>query len=433
MYKYFIIVIVIICFPAALYSADLDTTVSDAFELYSVNNFAEAAPMFEEAYYMAKKNSSKDISSRFRTALYAGLSYRGMEEYGQAKAWFLVSIALAEKVNDLYDIPTLLTYAAEAARLEGSIKEAEEYYKRALLYADLTDKDKAVLYYGLAETKRLAGQSTLSRENCDKALIYAAGLNREKISSSCDIIYGEHYRKHKDFAKAMFYFGRAADTARARKNTDILVPALNGLGLTSEDLHRPDAAREYFEQSFFVAVENGAIDNIDIIYKKILDYMPESGSFKYQGDKSYSLASLEIIDDETSLRLYNLASIYYRLGKRYKELYPAAEDGYNLAVNLSDNKLAAEFVYDMALSLYYMKEYEECGARSEEAVSRLKSTDKKEFLSSAYEIQAECYYNLGYYKQAYNAITKAVNTRQTEQEKLQKRADEIKNILDRKK
>ena len=410
MYK--IILILLVFIPFQVFSADLDTTVTEAFELYSVSNYAEAAPMFEEAYYMAKKNSAKDISSRFRTSLYAGLSYRGIGEYAQAKAWFLVSLALAEKVQDLYDIPTLIAYVAESARLAGDIQEAEKYYTKALMYEDLTDKDKAVLYYGLAETNRLAGQFHLSKDNCDKSLDYATGLKLHKILSSCDIIYGEYYRTHKDYAKAMFHFSRAADTSRARKYSDILVPALNGMGLTSEALHRPDAAREYFEQSFFVAVENGAIDNTDIIYKKIMDYMPEKGS--------------------TSLLLYNLSALYYRLGSRYVELYTAAEAGYNLAENLSNSDMAAEFIYDMALSLYHAKEYEECVARSEEAVSRLKSTDKRDLLSDAYYIQAESYYNLGYYKQAYSSMNKAISySKLADHERLYKRLNEIKAKADK--
>ncbi len=429
---YKIILILLVFIPFQVFSADLDTTVTEAFELYSVSNFTEAAPMFEEAYYMAKKNSAKDISSRFRTSLYAGLSYRGIGEYAQAKAWFLVSLALAEKVQDLYDIPTLIAYVAESARLAGDIHEAETYYTKALMYDDLTDKDKAVLYYGLAETNRLSEQYHLSKENCDKALDYATGLKLQKILSSCDIIYGEFYRTHKDYAKAMFYFSRAADTSRARKYADILVPALNGMGLTSEALHRPDAAREYFEQSFFVALENGAVDNTDIIYKKIMDYMPEKGSFKYQGDKSYELAGLEFLDDDTSLLLYSLSALYYRLGSRYVELYTAAEAGYNLAENLSNSDMAAEFIYDMALSLYHAKEYEECAARSEEAVSRLKSTNKRDLLSDAYYIQAESYYNLGYYKQAYSSMNKAISyAKLTDHERLYKRLNEIKAKADK--
>lgn len=430
MYK--IILILLVFIPFQVFSADLDTTVTEAFELYSVSNFTEAAPMFEEAYYMAKKNSAKDISSRFRTSLYAGLSYRGIGEYAQAKAWFLVSLALAEKVQDLYDIPTLIAYVAESARLAGDIHEAETYYTKALMYDDLTDKDKAVLYYGLAETNRLSEQYRLSKENCDKALDYATGLKLQKILSSCDIIYGEYYRTHKDYAKAMFHFSRAADTSRARKYADILVPALNGMGLTSEALHRPDAAREYFEQSFFVALENGAVDNTDIIYKKIMDYMPEKGSFKYQGDKSYELAGLEFLDDDTSLLLYSLSALYYRLGSRYVELYTAAEAGYNLAENLSNSDMAAEFIYDMALSLYHAKEYEECAARSEEAVSRLKSTNKRDLLSDAYYIQAESYYNLGYYKQAYSSMNKAISySKLADHERLYKRLNEIKAKADK--
>ena len=428
--KKYILILFIFLIPLQIFGADLESTVRDAFELYSVNNFAEAAPMFEEAYYMAKKNTPKDISSRFRTSLYAGLSYRGMNEYQQAAAWFAVSLALAEKANDLYDIPTLLAYIAESERMAGNAKQAEEYYAKALLYSDLTDRDKAVLYYGIAESRRINENYLGSKESCDEALKYAEKLRLHKILSSCDIIYGEYYRVNKDYAKAMYYFTRAHDTSRAKKYTDILVPALNGMGLTSEALHRSDAAREYFEQAFFAAVENGAVDNTDIIYKKIISYMPETGSFKYQGDKAYELASLEFLDDETSLLLYSLSALYYRTGGRYKELYPAAEAGYNVAVNLSDNNQAAEFLYDMALSLFKSEEYEECAARSEEAISRLKAADNRHLLKDAYLVQSDCMYNLGYYKQAYEMAEKALSyAKHSEHEKINAKIAEIKEQL----
>ena len=428
--KKYIFILFIFLIPLQIFGADLESTVRDAFELYSVNNFAEAAPMFEEAYYMAKKNTSKDISSRFRTSLYAGLSYRGINEYQQAAAWFAVSLALAEKADDLYDIPTLLAYIAESERMAGNAKQAEEYYAKALLYSDLTDRDKAVLYYGIAESRRINENYSGSKESCDEALKYAEKLRLHKILSSCDIIYGEYYRVNKDYAKAMYYFTRAHDTSRAKKYTDILVPALNGIGLTSEALHRSDAAREYFEQAFFAAVENGAVDNTDIIYKKIISYMPETGSFKYQGDKAYELASLEFLDDETSLLLYSLSALYYRTGGRYKELYPAAEAGYNVAVNLSDNNQAAEFLYDMALSLFKSEEYEECAARSEEAISRLKAADNRHLLKDAYLVQSDCMYNLGYYKQAYEMAEKALSyAKHSEHEKINAKIAEIKEQL----
>lgn len=428
--KKYILILFIFLIPLQIFGADLESTVRDAFELYSVNNFAEAAPMFEEAYYMAKKNTPKDISSRFRTSLYAGLSYRGINEYQQAAAWFAVSLALAEKADDLYDIPTLLAYIAESERMAGNAKQAEEYYAKALMYADLTDKDKAVLYYGIAESRRINENYSGSKESCDEALKYAEKLRLHKILSSCDIIYGEYYRVNKDYAKAMYYFTRAHDTSRAKKYTDILVPALNGMGLTAEALHRSDAAREYFEQAFFAAVENGAVDNTDIIYKKIISYMPETGSFKYQGDKAYELASLEFLDDETSLLLYSLSALYYRTGGRYKELYPAAEAGYNVAVNLSDNNQAAEFLYDMALSLFKSEEYEECAARSEEAISRLKAADNRHLLKDAYLVQSDCMYNLGYYKQAYEMAEKALSyAKHSEHEKINAKIAEIKEQL----
>lgn len=429
--KKYILILAAILVPLCSYGADLENTVRDAFEFYSVNNFTEAAPMFEEAYYMAKKNAPKDISSRFRTSLYAGLSYRGMNEYRQAVAWFSVSLALAEKVNDLYDIPTLLAYIAESERMSGNAKKAEEYYAKALLYSDLTNQDKAVLYYGIAESMRISENYAGSKENCDEALKYAENPKLFKILSSCDIIYGEYYRVNKDYAEAMYYFTRARDTSRAKNYSDILVPALNGMGLTSEALHRPDAAREYFEQAFFTAVENGAVDSIDIIYKKIINYMPEKkGSFKYQGDKALELAALEFLDDETVLLLYSLSALYYRAGGIYKELYPVAETGYNLAVNLTKQNQAAEFLYDMALSLFKSKEYEECAARSEEAISRIKATEDKYLLKDAYLVQSECLYNLGYYQQSYTAAEHALSyAKLSEHDEISGKIAEIKSKL----
>ena len=158
--------------------------------------------------------------------------------------------------------------------------------------------------------------------------------------------------------------------------------------------------------------------------------MPETGSFKYQGDKALELASLEFLDDATSLLLYSLSALYYRTGGRYKELYPAAETGYNLAVNISDNNQAAEFLYDMSLSLLKSEEYEECAARSEEAVSRLKSSDKKYLLKDAYLVQSDCLYSLGYYKKSYEMAEKALSyAKLAEHEKINAKLVKIKEKL----
>lgn len=430
MRKFLLIILFSLFIIKSGYSADLDKTVSDAFELYSVGSYDEAAPMFEEAYYMAKKNSVKDISARFRTALYAGLSYRGIQDYASARSWFLISLALAEKTGDLYDIPTLLAYTGESYRMLGDGLEAEKYYARALNYSDLTGKDKAVLYYGLAESKRITGDYNNSKASCDEAVKYARNNKIYKIESSCDIINGEYYRVNHDYSKAIYYFGRAVDTSRARKYTDLLVPALNGMGLTSEALKRPAAAREYFEQALFVSIENGLLDNVDIISGKIKSLIPKKGNLSYQGDKVSELSKLEYLDNETLITLYNLASLYYESGGKNIELYSVAERGYELAEKTGSNLDAGKFVYFMSRSLYNTEEYEDCINRAEEALSRLKSGKNNDYIGKSHAVKSECSYELGNYDEAVKEMSEALKL--LDDKDLEKRYAEMLKVQNKK-
>lgn len=427
-----IFILLLLLAPYFSYCADLEQTVSDAFEMYSVGSYGESAPMFEEAYYMVKKNSARDISARFRTALYAGLSYRGLGDYAKAGAWFGAALALAEKSDDLYDIPALIAYYAESLRMTGKSSKAGALYQQALSYTDLQDKDKAVLYYGLAESKRLDGDYKLSKHNCDEALKYAEPLSIYKIEMSCDIITGEYYRAAGDYAKAMFYFGRAADTSRARKHIEVFIPALNGMGLTSEALHRHDAAREYFEQALFAAIENGSLDTTDIIADKIFSYMPNKGNLKYQGDKAAELAKLDFLDNETVLLLYRLACSYYGASKLYTELYGAGEGGYAAANKLSDNKNASKFLYDMAFALYNLGEYEESVSRADEAIARAGASKRKDLNHQLYFIKAESLFKTGEYKKSYDAMQKAASyAKLSEHDKIMERLSEIKSMIEK--
>ena len=47
--KKYILILFTVLIPLQIFGGDLESTVRDAFELYSVNNFAEAAPLLDEA------------------------------------------------------------------------------------------------------------------------------------------------------------------------------------------------------------------------------------------------------------------------------------------------------------------------------------------------------------------------------------------------
>lgn len=420
------------------FADDLEKTVTDAYELFSVSNFEEAGPMFEEAYLMAKKNSPKDISARFRTALYAGLSYRGIEDYEKAKSWFLIALALTEKVPELFDIPTLLTYAAECARLNGDGEEAIKYYRRALGNNYLTDKDRAILQYGLAESLRITKDFDGAKNSCIKAQELAKPNKMYKIELSCDIVIGEYYRTIGDYSKAMFYFSNGADKSRAMKYNDILVPLLNGMALTSKALKRDDAAREYFENALIVSIENGNLDNLEAISLEILKNIPEKASLKYQGNKFLELSKLDFIDDDSKLILYKLSAKYYASSRKYIDLYGVAELGFELAERMNDDKDTVFFNYCLAIAAFGNKEYDISFDEVEETLSRIKKNSKeyaegKYFMSNLYSILSEYYYinkdyeeSLSYLKKAiennghdnYNSIYRDLNDKKNKLEKL---------------
>ena len=403
----------ILIYSNNVYGADLEKTVTDAYELYSVGNYEESGPMFEEAYLMSKKNSPKDISARFRTALYAGLSYRGTEDYEKSEYWFLVALALGEKVPDLFDIPTLLTYAAESCRLNGNGELAIKYYEKALTYNNLTNKDKAVLRYGLAESLRITKDLEGAKNNCKIAQKLAKPNKLYKIELSCDIVLGEYYRTIGDYSKAMFYFSKGADRSRAMKYNDILVPLINGMALTSKALKRDDAAREYFENALIVSIENGNLDNLEAISSEILNNIPDRASLKYQGNKFLELSKLEFVDDESRLILYKLSSKYYASSRDFVDLYVVSELGFELSEKLNNPKETVFFNYSLALGALGNKEYNNSFDKVEETFSRIKNghksyLDDKRFMSNLYSILAEYYYYKKEYNLSLNSLKKAI-------------------------
>lgn len=191
----FLTVLVYIFFTFSAYAQDgIIKAAQDAFELYSVGNFEEAAYLFEETAQMMKENAENDITGRMKVSLYAGLSFKETEDYISALPWLKDAFELAAASGQKAYAVNILSNIAETLRLKGDYKSAVENYLTAINYPHIEDREKATLYYGLAETYRLSGDYDSALETCAKSKELSKDISMEKLYLSCSVVEGESYR-----------------------------------------------------------------------------------------------------------------------------------------------------------------------------------------------------------------------------------------------
>lgn len=381
--------------PQIVFAQDvIIKTTQDAFELYSVGNYEEAAPIFEEAALMMKENAKDDVKGIIKISLYTGLSYKEIEEYDKAIKWFKEALNLASEVGDKEYSIKILSNIADTQRLDGAYNNAVKNYLTVLKYDYLSEKEKAAIYYGLADCYRLMGEYEKAYESCEKSIPLSQKFAMDKLYLSCLIIEGETYRINGNYGKSLQKFGIALDTGRARNYYDISVSALNGIGLVSEKLNRIDAARNSFEEALILSLKNEDFDNIYLIIDKIISFLPSSGVFVDRGDELLEIINSlsHIKDSELKLAIYKLISLYYKLSNAYEKLYIVSNNIYNEALELNNNYDAYVGLYYSAYSLYGLKKYNQAIDKTDEALSRKKNLSDKKYIHEIYYIRAECYF-----------------------------------------
>lgn len=393
--------------------------VQDAFELYSVGSFDEAAPLFEEAAQMMKENAPSDVKGRIKVSLYAGLSYREAGDYQAACLWLMEAFSLAASSGDKAYAVRILACIAETRRMQGDYAKSSEDYLTAINSGLTEEKEKAALYYGLAESCRLSGKYVEALDACGKSEEISKKFSMDKLYLSCVIVDGESYRMKGDYAKSMQMFGVALDTGRARNYQDIAVAALNGLALVSEVLGRTDAARDRFEEALSLSIKNEAFDGVVLISGKILSLLPEKGSFSEKGDEILeTVKSLEPLkDSEMKIALLKLASGYYGASGMYDKMYIASEALYNEAVGSGSDADASGGLYGMAAALFGMEKYQAASDRLDEAVSRAASAEASSGMGKMYALKGECFVKMGYSEDAALIMEEAVRSAEDEKSK----------------
>ena len=389
----FLTVLIYIFFTFSAYAQDgIIKAAQDAFELYSVGNFEEAAYLFEETAQMMKENAENDITGRMKVSLYAGLSFKETEDYISALPWLKDAFELAAASGQKAYAVNILSNIAETLRLKGDYKSAVENYLTAINYPHIEDREKATLYYGLAETYRLSGDYDSALETCAKSKELSKDISMEKLYLSCSVVEGESYRMKGDYAKSLQIFGVALDISRARNYLDIAVASLNGLGLVSETLELTDAARSRFEEALSLSLKNEDYDNVVLISGKIISLLPEKGTFSAKGDNIMQTVSLlePLKDTVLDMALLKLAYSYYKISDSFDKMFISAENAYMKAISSSNDYEAAHALYGAALALYGMEKYSEASNTLDEAISRLKSSSSENGLDKMYNLKNMC-------------------------------------------
>lgn len=409
---------------AAASDVGIIKTVQEAYEFYSVGNYEEAAPIFEEAYNIVTKNSKNDISGRFKLALYAGLSYRGLEEYPKAVGWFETALGLSDKIKDKSIPSSILAYMGETERLAGNYDKSASYYLEAISKGFVSIKEKAVLYYGLAETYRLWEDYEKAKEACDMASTLSASLSMEQLNLSCEIVKGESYRMSGDYARALKSFRLVLDMARARKYPDLAIAALNGLGLTSETLGRKDAARSNFEEALSLSIKNENYESVELLADKIASLIPY-GNFRNKAEETLKIIeNSELLDSYVKSPLWRLAGSYYKASGDNDAALSAYQNSYLEAVSASSQTEAIAALYDLAVSMRASKKYYSAIVRLDEAASRGKASSYPH-MGKIYALKSECFVNLQKYEEASILMEEAAKY----DKKYNSRLEEIKKMI----
>lgn len=380
-------------------------TVQDAYEFYSLENYEDAAPLFEKAYNLTAKNGKNDILGLFKLAVYTGLSYRNMEDYKKASEWFDKALTVASKMNDKAVAAPILAYMAESERLAGNYDKAVSAYLRAVSNVFITQRDKSALYFGLAETYRLKGDYPKAKDSCDMAATMSGDFSAEQLKLSCDIIKGESFRIGGDYAAALQSFGMVLDLARARQYPDLIISALAGAGLTSETLGKNDAARANFEEALLVSLKNQIYDNVETVADKLIT-LSSKGNFTKQAEEiTAHVESEDITDPFIKNALWRLISAYYKASGDNEKALDTAQNAYDELAATGQSETPAA-LYEMSSLMFTMGRYYSAVIKLDEGIQLGKASNYPE-ISKLYALKSECFFAMQKYDEAYTIMKEA--------------------------
>lgn len=209
----------------------------------------------------------------------------------------------------------------------------------------------------------------------DEAVNYylkAIQIAKKKDESIANLSYhnlGLIYKKLNNFEKAYFYQKKARTLARKSNNLEVLASSLNNLGILKKGEKKYQEAINFYEEGLIIAkklgdprLEGALLGNISNVYFEMGN--SEKGMYYF----------------EQSLDWVKRTKSYYELAMSYN----------NFAYNLID-----------------MNRLDEAARIADTALEYSLICNSHEFIMESYLVKAELNYQLGNYKEAYNAVSNA--------------------------
>ncbi len=308
-----------------------------------------------------------------------GNIYSKTGSYTEAISFYKKSLALSKEIDHEYGVPYALTNLGQIYAEQGNIALALDHYNQGLLY-----KQKAGDTLGMAITLNSLGNIYRSIGNFEKALEYHnKSLNFALKNESKDLIainkgnIGLIYKRKKEYKKALELMNESLDISKEIKDLGQEANCLNYIGEVNLLLKKPSIARESFEKSNAISLENNDQFTIAHNYLGIAEsYLDEK---QYKKSLSYTLKGNKIAKELNFLdaqhKALKLLSSNYENAGNYKKAFESHQQFKKVSDSLF-NKENIEKITQLEYEYKYKQQLDSASIRELKLTKTVQSTSQ---------------------------------------------------------
>jgi signal transduction histidine kinase len=281
----------------------------------SERNPAKAEEYARSAIYLAKKlNKNLELAQAYR---FAGTSYLGRAQYGQALALYDSSLHIAERIGDREALSSVWTNIGLVYAAQSDYTRALEYALRSMRIDEELGQNNnlaiSLVNIGTLYYRQKEYATALDYHGRAKKLFHDLG-DTAAIGEVCYRI-GQVYKDQQSFTKALFYFDTALVVMRRYENFRLIGEITHDIGTTYLFLGNVQQGNRYLQEALRVrrARQDGA---------GIAQTLSAFGSLSLLTNdmtnaERYYLESLHIANDLDLKELQMQGS--FHLGELYKQ------------------------------------------------------------------------------------------------------------------
>ena len=316
---------------------ELKDLIKDASEHYSAGNCQEALVLLADILE-AKEAISQDKALWYTLNYYAGHCAYQEGNWEAARSYFTETLNSAIVSDNSKQIPSLRFFLGEIAAALGYLREAEEQYTTALAHIE-DGKDKAALYYMLAELKRSTKQYQEALAFCDNATRIAKSVSAQKIEFSCITNMAEVYYEMGDYARAIHTFSNGLNLARNAQFPVEMANNYAGLAMVYEQLEKYEYALMNYTDALRLYLASLSFDNVVLITDRLATLAANNKAKVSANIGVYEKFATELYTIGESEAL---VSMHFLIGEAYLQA-----DNISMAQNAHKNAINVSMLNDM--------------------------------------------------------------------------------------